>query len=155
MDKLNVSLMAKMSSLFANELRMTILMYLLEKGDTCVGKIVEELGIKQSTVSNQWNDFEFVCQHRIKKAKKRKKNIRVQKIGRDSGSDQLDYTFDDLCLFRLRGHDKTYPPRSDKRRDGDMGGNCGPCGKYTRSTSASWPFTPRSERKGCIYSHAF
>ncbi|HEU24747.1 MAG TPA: transcriptional regulator [Mesoaciditoga lauensis] len=53
MDKLNVSLMAKMSSLFANELRMTILMYLLEKGDTCVGKIVEELGIKQSTVSNQ------------------------------------------------------------------------------------------------------
>ncbi len=53
MDKSNISLMAKMSSLFANELRITILMYLLEKGDTCVGKIVEDLGIKQSTISNQ------------------------------------------------------------------------------------------------------
>ncbi|BBJ27423.1 ArsR/SmtB family transcription factor [Athalassotoga saccharophila] len=53
MDKRNVGLMAKMGSLFANELRMEILIYLLDKGEACVGKIVEDLGLKQSTVSNQ------------------------------------------------------------------------------------------------------
>jgi ArsR family transcriptional regulator len=53
MDKSNLSLMAKMSSLFGNELRLSILMYLLEEGEVCVGKIVEALEIKQSTVSNQ------------------------------------------------------------------------------------------------------
>jgi ArsR family transcriptional regulator len=53
MDKPNLSLMAKMSSLFGNELRLSILMYLLEEGEVCVGKIVEALEIKQSTVSNQ------------------------------------------------------------------------------------------------------
>lgn len=53
MDKSNLDLMAKISSLFGNELRIAILMYLLEKGEACVGKIVEALEIKQSTVSNQ------------------------------------------------------------------------------------------------------
>lgn len=53
MNKYNLSLMAKMSSLFGNELRVAILMYLLEKGEACVGKIVEALEMKQSTVSNQ------------------------------------------------------------------------------------------------------
>ncbi len=53
MDKTNLSLMAKMSSLFGNEIRLAILMYLLEEGESCVGKIVEALGLKQSTVSNQ------------------------------------------------------------------------------------------------------
>jgi DNA-binding transcriptional ArsR family regulator len=53
MDKKNLSLMAEISALLGNELRIAILMYILEKGETCVGKIVEDLEMKQSTISNQ------------------------------------------------------------------------------------------------------
>ncbi len=51
MDILND--MANLARLFGNELRMRILNYLLEKGEACVGDMVSDLGLKQSTVSNQ------------------------------------------------------------------------------------------------------
>ncbi len=53
MDKNISSLMANLGRMFGNELRIEILVYLLENGEACVGKIVADLGLKQSTVSNQ------------------------------------------------------------------------------------------------------
>ncbi len=45
--------MANFGTMFGNELRIEILMYLLENEEACVGRIVSDLGIRQSTVSNQ------------------------------------------------------------------------------------------------------
>jgi DNA-binding transcriptional ArsR family regulator len=45
--------MANLAKLFGNELRIKILIYLLERHEACVGDVVNDLGIKQSTVSNQ------------------------------------------------------------------------------------------------------
>ena len=53
MNEKVLDLMVKLSELFGNELRMRILMYLLERKEACVSDMVSALDIKQSTVSNQ------------------------------------------------------------------------------------------------------
>lgn len=53
MDIKTINSMANLAKLFGNELRIKILMFLLEKKEACVNEIVQGLNLKQSTVSNQ------------------------------------------------------------------------------------------------------
>ena len=53
MDKKTIKQMARISSIFSNELRIKILLCISREREVCVGKIVEELEMRQSTISNQ------------------------------------------------------------------------------------------------------
>lgn len=53
MNEKIIEQMAKISSIFSNEVRIKILLYISKEREVCVGKIVEGLGMRQPTISNQ------------------------------------------------------------------------------------------------------